>query len=84
MMARGRPDRSEKAASSKAVQVTFRVPIVDLDRADQEVERLGLLGFSRADVLRIAIAMGLDRVADLEVPSRTRENNGKEKAHGRR
>jgi len=55
------------------------MPSQDLMRAEQEASRLKPFGFSRTDVLRMAVTLGLDHVAAIPVPRRaTTTKNGKE------
>ena len=50
------------AKPPKTKQVTIRVPLVDLERVKAETERLSALRFSRTDLLRMAISMGLNAI----------------------
>ena len=69
------PKAVRKAKPPKTTQVTIRVPDIDLERAEKEAARMVQMGFSRTDVLRIAIALGLNQVAEIEIPKPRKESS---------
>ena len=49
-------------------QVTLRLSVADLETAEKEAGRLSLLHFTRTDVLRVAVSLGLEAVKKMQVP----------------
>jgi hypothetical protein len=76
---------TRRARVPRTSRITVRVPIVDLARVKRETRRLAPLCLQEADVIRMALAMGLSTVEKLRVPKprrvRYRVTSAKAKWH---